>query len=287
MHTATIFPGQTMTLEIYADPKYRGAWMFHCHNLYHMANVMMMYLKYNTMEQKILPDLHHVGAHHSGDAQKQSWWDNVIKVDNQYFTVGGGAEVDHLGETSTDIQLKYRGNVKGDKGFINAFLSATKNYNGDRALTISTGVTYCDRIKNLDCISFNLQFINTRESQTITALAGKTYKPFNSDIVTIEAGAGPQFEIDKENHSTKVIPYMLLNGMVSVPVGWNIHVDTGVGCQGKLCTTLLAQFIAELRASRNITISLNCSASTDKDLTGCFARFGFESSPIRMGAASH
>ncbi|MGZ3804631.1 MAG: multicopper oxidase family protein [Pseudobdellovibrionaceae bacterium] len=82
LHTATIFPGQKVTLEFYADPAYRGAWMFHCHNLYHMANAMMMYLRYNTVTEEHM-------SHMTGHTHENSLLPGALAGMKNQYIVGG------------------------------------------------------------------------------------------------------------------------------------------------------------------------------------------------------
>jgi hypothetical protein len=285
LHTATIFPGQTMTLEIYADPKYRGAWMFHCHNLYHMENVMMMYLKYNTFNDKKLPHMHNMGEHHSGYGSILSWIDDIPKVSGQYVTAAGGAHAG-LNGSGADLQLNWRGNIDGNNGYFDAIVAASKNFTEDKKFTISTTVKHCLRVN--ECVYIDLNFENTKDRRTTTGLVGKTIRVFNSEIAVIDGAIGAQYDTDREEKKSTLSPAGRLSGAVTLPIGWNITTTAKAGCEGAYCADAYAQFIAKLKATPNVTFTLlDCKLSSDKDATGCFAQIMIGSDPYNFGNTGH
>ncbi|MGZ3773843.1 MAG: multicopper oxidase family protein, partial [Pseudobdellovibrionaceae bacterium] len=126
LHTATIFPGQKVTLEFYADPAYRGAWMFHCHNLYHMANNMMMYLRYDTINEE---HMSHMRGH--GDHGNSILPGALAGLKNQFVTAGVGAAggTDGLGATG---QIRYSGTLGDNLGFIDFNSDFANMINGSK-----------------------------------------------------------------------------------------------------------------------------------------------------------
>lgn len=289
LHTATISPGQTMILEIYADPKYRGAWMFHCHNLYHMANVMMMYLKYNTYDGKNLPHLHKMGEQIAGHRGDWSWWDSIVNVSGQYVTLAGGSHAGTHGE-GVDVQFNYRGNLGGNNGYIDAIASASKNLIGNKDYSISTTVKHCMRVN--ECVYIDLSVEKDNTSRTSSAYLGKTIRVYNSEYKVIDMAVGAQYETDNETHQSKVDPAGRLTGAYTLPLGTLGVLPPGMvvtatakgGCEGAYCGDAFAQFMAKLKVSPNVTFTLiDCKGSTDREETRCFANVMIGSDPINFG----
>ena len=60
------------------------------------------------------------------------------------------------------------------------------------------------------------------------------------------------------------------------------------GCEGAYCSDAFAQFIAKLKVSPNVTLTLiDCKASTDIQDTKCFANIMIGSDPFNFGSSGH
>lgn len=278
LHTATIYPGQKMTLEFYADPEYRGAWMFHCHNLYHMANDMMMYLRYDTINEDYM---NHMNGRHN---HKKSWVPGAIAgMKNQYIELGAGATVgtDGMGPTG---QLRYKGTVGKNLGFIDFNLDiAAKNKKGKTDLEVSSRLRHCFAVDKCVFLDFDLRSAHDGEKE-YAQYAGGQYKIWNSDLLVVEAGAGAVCHENPENKSINCSPGLKANVGSKVDVGWNTKVSGKIGCEGEYCKDFFASLKASVTPVPWFTIvPAHCILSTNRDETGCLAEVKIITDPIPVG----
>jgi hypothetical protein len=283
LHTVTIAPSKTGVIEVYADPELVGAWMFHCHNLYHMANQMMMYLKYDNYQNPIVghSDLAHDGHNNSGDKSNYTYWDGIKDVNAQYVAGWGGAHAGTKGQ-GIDAYVNYRGNLGGDLGYVDASIGASKNIIDNKDLNLSSKIRVCKEVNK--CVYLNLSYEATADSNTSQVIIGKTHNIYNSEIVVFDGGAGMQCEENRETHAVKCAPAFAASGSGTATLGYNTNGTLKVGCEGAYCTEVYAEISAKMRVHPNVTFTLfDCKASTNKEETGCFTNIMFGTDPKAFG----
>ena len=299
LHTATIFPGQEVELEFYADPAHRGAWMFHCHNLYHMANDMMIYLKYNTMKGDVMDYMDHgqrAGVDNNSDkytgeeVKSGGILDGLTKMKNQYVVgsvgiQGGTADFGPKGE------FNYRGTLGNNAGFINFKLNAADQFdNRTKAQTlVASGLTrYCFEVNK--CVTLDMKFKKLANGNIVDMdnTIGGEYKVFNSQLLVVDAGVGVNCT-DKNNvGALNCLPSLNTAVSSEVSVGWNTRVRVETGCEGAYCSEAYASLNIKMRINPYITIvPLDCKISTNQDESACFSSVMFTTNPMALGKSSH
>ncbi|MGZ3775737.1 MAG: multicopper oxidase family protein [Bdellovibrio sp.] len=281
LHTATIFPGQKVTLEFYADPAYRGSWMFHCHNLYHMANDMMMYLRYDKMTDENMSRMRTSGhgSHHDMSILPGA----LAGIKNQYIVggVGAGIGTDGMGPTA---QVRYRGTLGDNMGFVDFNMDVAGNFNGpNKNLQINGRLKHCFETNKCVFLDLSLRSPNTGQKET-AEYAGGLYKPWNSDLVVIESGLGAVCTQDLNSKAINCAPG-IKNGVSStIDVGWNTKVTGKVACEGKLCKEWFVSVQASVTPNPRITIiPVHCKVSTNRDETACMAEIKIVTDPMPFG----
>jgi FtsP/CotA-like multicopper oxidase with cupredoxin domain len=293
LHTATIFPGQEAELEFYADPAYRGAWMFHCHNLYHMANDMMMYLKYNTVKGDVMMNMNH-GHHQHGEVAKEvksgGLFSGLTKMKNQYVDAsigfqGGTSDFGPHGEVT------YRGTLGNNAGFVsfkaNVYDEFDNKNKGQKV--VASGLTrYCFEVNK--CVTLNLKFKKLADGNVLDTenTIGGEYKVFNSDLFVIDGGAGVKCTDEFNRGKLKCLPALNTALSSQIDVGWNTKVRMEAGCEGAYCSEAYASLNIKMRVSPFVTIvPLDCKISTDREESACFASVQFSINPVAIGKRSH
>lgn len=282
LHTATIYPGQTMILEFYADPLYRGAWMFHCHNLYHMANDMMMYLRYDTVTDDHMNKMNHFRHHHT-------MMDDILPapiagIKNQYVVAVAGVHYGTEG-LGPSINARYRGTLGNNAGFvdINMDLSGNNLQQKNRSFEIFSRSRYCFEVNK--CVFLDFRLHNPEDqNKEISTYVGGQYKPWNSELLVLESGAGAVCRKGEEAKNGQC-SLGLKNVLSSTwDAGWNTRVTGRVGCEGEYCKDFFGAFQAAVTPHPRITIvPINCKISTNKDETACFAEVRVQTDPIPVG----
>lgn len=281
LHTATIYPGQKVTLEFYSDPAYRGAWMFHCHNLYHMANDMMMYLKYDTVTDEHMSRMR-TGAH--GHHHSKSILPGALAgLKNQYVVAGVGSGIGTSG-VSPSAQVRYRGTLGDNMGFIDFNMDIAGNFNGShKELEINGRLKHCFEVNKCVFLDLDLRRSNKEGKQT-AGYAGGQYKPWNSELVVIESGIGAVCTQDLETKAINCAPGIKANAGSTIDAGWNTKVTGKVGCEGKYCKDFYASLQVAVTAHPRITvIPVHCKVSTNKDETACMAEIKIITDPMAIG----
>ncbi|MGZ3789400.1 MAG: multicopper oxidase family protein [Bacteriovorax sp.] len=293
LHTATIFPGQEMELEIYADPALRGAWMFHCHNLYHMANDMMMYLKYNTIKGDVMMNMnmdHSSHNHDQMDVKSGGALSGVGKMKNQYATVGVGVH----GGTSDfgpDAQLNYRGTLGNNAGFINLNADVSSDFDNktkEGRIVGKTMTRYCFEVNKCVTLNMTLKKALAGKINDVDSVVGGEYKVFNSDLLVLDGGAGVKCTDESNAGKLDCLPALNLSTSSSIDVGANTRVTVEAGCEGAYCSEAYADLNVKIKANPRITIiPIDCKISTNADETACFASVNFSSNPLGFGKRGH
>lgn len=278
LHTATIFPGQKVTLEFYADPEYRGAWMFHCHNLYHMANDMMMYLKYDTLPDDYMSHSDHMGHNMSHMDHADHSDHPTIDMKNQYGVVGVSSGYGTEG-LENSAAFRYRGTLGDNMGMIDFNLDISKTNSANSSnIKIDSKVKYCFEVNKCVFLDLFLHDPGVDAKRDGSVYIGKEYKPFNSDFVVLEAGAGTICS------DGSCAPAVKANLKSTIDAGWNTKLTGQIGCEGKFCTEFFAGLDVSVTANPRITvIPLSCKISTNKDETSCMAKIKFITDPLPMG----
>ncbi|MDD4974880.1 MAG: multicopper oxidase family protein [Bacteriovorax sp.] len=296
-HTATIFPGQEVELEIYADPAFRGAWMFHCHNLFHMANDMMMYLKYNTIKGDVMTNMMNMNhtsmqSNHPNqmDIKSGTILDGMKNMKNQYVTVGGGVH----GGTSNfgpDAQVNYRGTFGNNAGFVNLHADLSSDFdnkNQEGRIVGKTKTRYCFEVNK--CVNLDLSFKKALAGKLndIDATVDGEYKVFNSDLFVLNSGAGVKCVDENNIGKLDCLPAFKMSTSSSVDMGWNTKVTVEAGCEGAYCSEAYAALNIKIRANSRITIiPLDCKISSNAEETACFASVDFSTNPMPIGYSGH
>lgn len=279
LHTATIFPGQKVTLEFYADPAYRGAWMFHCHNLYHMANDMMMYLRYDTVTDEYMSHMRSGGHGHGHETSILPG--ALAGLKNQYIVggIGGGIGTDGL---SQNAQVQYRGTLGDNMGFIDFNLDVSGNI-AKKDLEINSRLKHCFAVNK--CVFLDLDLRRSKDSDNkTTGYVGGQYKPWNSELVVLESGAGSVCTQDLDTKAISCSPGIKANVGSTIDAGWNTKVTGKVGCEGKFCKEFYASLKVSVTAHPRITVvPVNCKVSTNREETACMAEIKIITDPIAFG----
>ncbi|HEY8272574.1 MAG TPA: multicopper oxidase domain-containing protein [Pseudobdellovibrionaceae bacterium] len=275
LHTATIFPGQKVTLEFYADPAYRGAWMFHCHNLYHMANDMMMYLKYDTVTDEHMS--HMTGHHH----EKSMLPGALAGIKNQYVVGGVGSWVGTNGY-GPSAQFRYRGTLGDNKGWVDLKVDLAGNMSSkNKGLELNSRLRHCFEVNK--CVFLDFRLHRSDGSTETSEYIGGQYKPWNSDLMVVEAGAGSICTSDEETKGVRCSPAIKANVSSTIDAGWNTKVTGKVGCEGKYCSEFFASIQAATTFTPRLTISATCTGSTNAENTGCGLEAKLITDPIALG----
>jgi len=278
-HTATIFPGQKMTLEFFADPAYRGAWMFHCHNLYHMENDMMMYLIYDTLDENYVHRMNHsTGAHH--EMKKPSIFPGMK---NQYGVAGVSGEVGTEGAGGS-LDLRYRGTLGNNLGLFDFDFNVASTKAEDlQNFKIESKAKYCYAVNKCVFLDFDLHHPSEGMNE-YSGYAGGEYQPWNSELLVLEGGLG---SVCTENLTTKEIkcgPGIKTEASSTIDAGFYTKVTGRVGCEGEYCSEFFAGLKLSITPHPRITIiPINCKISTSKDQTACFAEIKIMTDPIPLG----
>lgn len=280
LHTATIFPGQKVTLEFYADPAYRGAWMFHCHNLYHMANDMMMYLRYDTVTDE---HMSHMRGHNHGNGHESSLLPGALAgLKNQYVVAGIGSGVSTNG-IGPSAQVRYRGTLGDNMGFIDFNVDAFGNAaSSKKYFEINSRLKHCFEVNK--CVFLDLSLRRSGDEREKVGYVGGLYKPWNSELLVIESGVGG---VCTEEIGTKTIhcgPGIKANVGSTIDAGWNTKVSGKVGCEGQYCKDFFTSLQVSVTPHPRITvIPVHCKVSMDRKETACMAEIKITTDPIPFG----
>jgi len=237
LHTATIKPGEIKVIAFYASNDYRGAWMFHCHNLYHMASDMMMFVKYDNFDFSELPVSHNHSkkGHQHGDSNEQDEIDqghgghngsggdasgaknqivqiqdfllDTLGVKNGFVTggmtvMGGVNPMDGSPRTLMDANVKTRINGQGGRYFAEIVTGVTnQNLSGNEMSFYGSG-RICSEKK---CATLSYAYETEKDGiKSHRALAGFQYRVFNSDILVLNGAVGAVCKSDPNNPNVKM-----------------------------------------------------------------------------------
>ncbi len=282
LHTATIFPGQKVTLEFYADPEYRGAWMFHCHNMYHMANDMMMYLRYDTVTDSHMEKLNH--HQHNSSVLDKILPGAIQGLKNQYVVAGVGTNggTEGLGASA---QVRYRGTLGDNMGFIdfNTDISAGNLTSSNKRIEIASRLKHCFAVDKCVFLDFRLQQKNNEGNEKAIYVGGQ-YKVWNSDLLVLESGAGSLCQQSNNDKSVNCSPALKNNASTMIDAGWNTKVTGKVGCEGVYCGEFFGSLQVSVTANPRITVlPINCKVSTNMEETACMAEVRIITDPVAFG----
>lgn len=215
LHTATIKPNEVKVIAFYAANEYRGAWMFHCHNLYHMASDMMMFVKYDNFDFSELPthsfhkghskskdgkspgvDHGHAQDDRTSRSQILSIQENLLKVlgiQDGFITAGGTVAGgvnprDGSPVTEIDANLKTRMNCRGGRCFAEIITGVSnQNFSGKEMSFYGSG-RICSGKK---CATLSYSYATEHSGvKSHTALVGMQYRVYNSDIFVLNGAVG-------------------------------------------------------------------------------------------------
>ncbi len=310
LHTANVFPGQKLGLEFYVrsdqeealavskgEPPTHGCWMIHCHNLYHMSNSMMMYLKTGDSvcpaEAQENPKDHHAGSsvpsqtQISAEASGAQWSNKVIQ-----FNVRGGVNQSGLTEGAGFKATAANGN-RGQI-YVNAmFQHLSPAF--DRATTEMADwsaqgeVKYCRSREH--CVFLSIydekQTRSVDKQNRFEAYVGGSYQNYSIPWLSplaFRAGVGVVTENSKDGKS-KTAPALNLETDLRLPLFPNTIGEMGVGCRGEYCKDL---FVGASLSNRSLSPFIELRPQVgysvmDKGYVGFEAVFHFE--PISMGGS--
>lgn len=217
LHTATIKPKEVKVIAFYAANEYRGAWMFHCHNLYHMASDMMMFVKYDNFDFSELPThSFHQGHSKSKDGQGQGhspdhghsqddrtshsqilniqeYLLDSLGIQDGFVTAGmsaaGGINPrDGTPVTHVDANLKTRMNCRGGRCFAEIITGVSNQNFSGKEMSFNGSGRICSGTK---CATLSYSYATEYSGvKSHTALAGMQYRVYNSDIFVLNGAVG-------------------------------------------------------------------------------------------------
>ncbi len=288
LHTATIFPGETKTLEFYSDPEYRGAWMFHCHNLYHMANDMMMFLKYKSLPDSEIDNMTMGASHH----HHQSGFLEDLKLKNQGIIAGVSAYAGTDGQ-GVGASLTYRGTLGRGWGYVVSETELTTDQLeiiNEKKFSLESKFKYCFDFQMNKCVFLKFDFNNKGDEEIDhTTYAGYSFKPFNSDVLVVQTGIGPTCE--HSEHSAKTNCNIALMNELSASTGLIrttkviTKVSGRIGCEGKFCKDFYSALRLDFHLDPQVVIMTEAKGSTDPEETYVKAQITFTTQPIQFGTS--
>lgn len=242
-HTATAFPGSDLEFEFFSG--YKGFWVFHCHNLYHMANAMM--LSFRT-EDAPMPDM----SISMNPKAKEG-------VNSYSVDIGGGTK-----SQSINVNLSL---PNGNQALNLVQLEALKLKSSEGTEISATGsVLHCYEANK--CVTLNLDWKqSTRNGQvTTSSLApgiGYLFRPFNNKIVEVRA----------EIYTNREIRVDLAGEIPAAPF---TVIKGSVGCEGKYCKEFEASTSIEIRPKLNLKIiPIKCSYKKEEHRNSCRAELHY------------
>lgn len=254
MHTATVFPGGDLELEFYSGAK--GTWMFHCHNLYHMANSMMMALVTRSENSG------HDG--HSAMPGMQNFSNDEVSSIQGDFGIGTNSV------NASATYVKPNGNSNLNK--VDVFFDRTEN---SKALTIKAGGTYSYCQEPDKCVTLNIdihQLIKDGKTveSSIAPGVGYMFKPFNSKLLTANVSV----------YTNQALKTSLSSEIGIAP---NTSLEGEIGCEGKFCKDFEVGFAVAVRPKLNIKlIPIRCSYSKETGAyCGAEVHFLTDPTPLR------
>jgi FtsP/CotA-like multicopper oxidase with cupredoxin domain len=284
MHTANVFPDQTLSLEFDVptkeeDPSSQGCWMLHCHNLYHMANSMMMYVVTEGSTCPAMPMKDHASHEHAKNNKSVSSMSlsalNPMSLKGQIIQFLGGAGVSKNGMIQT---VGFNGAASnGNKGhlyFKGRLNHTTPVFAGDQIekWDAEGETSYC--ISRAHCVKLILKHSSDKpkgdpRDQKLTAYVGASYQYyFNPLLSTLQfnAGVGAQTKYGSDI-ATSVRPALMLETNLRFPILPNTMGELSVGCEGEYCNEFTAKLSGENRIS-HLVLEPEIGYSTDEDLSG-------------------
>lgn len=249
-HTATAFPGGDLELEFYSG--YKGSWMFHCHNLYHMANSMMMAFR---VEGDL--DMHHGDSMPAKDIQMNMPMNQKMKegVNSYMVDVGGG-----LTSQSANVSVAL---PDGNKA-LNQINFETERWQKPENEILSATGSFVHCYEPNKCVTLNLnwnQYLKNGEmiESTVSPGIGYSLKPFNNKILQ----ANVEIYEDRSVHAELTS---------EIPAAPYTSVIGSVGCEGEYCKDLEAGFSVEIRPKLNLKlVPLKCVYKKAEGGTYCGA----------------
>lgn len=326
LHSATIDPGEVKVLVFYAAKEYRGAWMFHCHNLYHMESDMMMFVKYDNFDLRELPipmsDGHNHGggsnnAGHGHGGKNGGLRSQIIQIQDYLLdhlgiqdgfitpgvTVAGGVNTrDGSPITEVDANLKTRMNCKGGRCFVE-IITGVSNQNLSGNKKFYGKVRICPGTK---CATIHYSYDTDPSGvKNHTMLAGVQYRPYNSDIFVLNGAVGAICKSDPNGPYTKSdnkcrpagdfnAALQITNGKIGafnqlIPQSGAVYRgQLAVGCDGELCSNIYGKVGGEALLNRNVKLIAFCKVGTDKNESHCMAGISIQmEDPIYNFGSSH
>lgn len=242
-HTATAFPGGDLELEFFSG--YKGTWVFHCHNLYHMANAMMLAFR---TEDAPMPDM----SMSMGGKSKEGV--NSFSVD-----VGAGPTTQTANVT---VSLP-----NGNQGLNQIKFDAERWQKPGNDIMSATGsVVHCYEPNK--CVTLNLDWRQYSKDgkiveSSISPGVGYIYRPFNNKIVEANVEVYANKDV-RANISSEIpaAPYTVVKGTV--------------GCEGQYCKDFEASASIEVRPKLNLKIvPIKCTYKKAEGGTYCGAELHY------------
>lgn len=242
MHTATVFPGGDLELEFYSGNK--GTWVFHCHNLYHMANSMMM--AFATKDS-----VAEMGHEHMDTPMPRSMQHSASEgISSSGIDLG-------IGTNTINGHYKYvspNGNINLNE--VDAFFEQTER-KGNVTIAASGAYSYCYEPNK--CVTLNIDFNQlSRNGEVVESILvpgiGYRIQPLNNKLLT----ASIQF------YTNQSIKASLGS---EVDVAPNTIFEGEVGCEGKYCQEFEAGFALAIRPTLNLKlVPVRCSYKIDSGM---------------------
>lgn len=233
MHTATVFPGGDLELEFYSGNI--GTWMFHCHNLYHMANSMMMAFR---------------TKNDSPDSNQEHMDMDMPMKDSANESVSSTGLDLGVGTDSFNGQIKYISpNGNRNLNEVDAFFDRIEKPGN---VTISAGGAYDYCYEPNKCVTLNLdfhQYIKDGEIIESSVAPGVGYRinPLNSKLLTASV----------QVYTNQTIKASLNS---EIPIAPNTTLEGEVGCEGQYCKDFEAGFALSIRPKLNLKlVPVRCS----------------------------
>lgn len=310
LHTATIKPGETKVIAFYAANEFRGAWMFHCHNLYHMASDMMMFVKYDNfnLEELSASQLHGHGHKHGTIRDSKNQTSHIqdfilesLGMKNGFIT----GEISALGGVNPssgnplaeiDANIKTRLDCKkGGQCFAEIVTGLSRQNLNNGEMSFYGNARLCSGKK---CATLHYSYdTKTRGENHHKMLGGISMRPFNSDFVVLNGAVGAicssnsnSYESNSKNKCQPAGDFsgslQITNGKIGafnqlIPQSRTVYRgNLSMGCEGELCKNIYGQAGAEALINRNVKLVGFCRISSEKEETQCLAGISILLDPI-------
>jgi transposase len=163
-------------------------------------------------------------------------------------------------------------------------ISASNLQNSKKSFEISSRVKHCFEVNKCVFLDLQLHHPDGRFEEG-SSYVGGIYKPWNSDFMVLESGAGSVCTQREGSKGLQCSPALKASASSMVDAGWNTKVTGKVGCEGVYCGDFFASIQAAVTPHPRITIiPMNCKISTNRDQTACLAEVKIITDPLPIGA---